>query len=236
MNHFDTSTLARLQDRAIYSIKRGKAISKWHYDQLRSNWYIKLANYLAPSNLTIRNDVILDITEGSKNRRDRISSHIGKLFNEGMWAEGYTYWLYTRDALKLIRTEWIWLSKIIDKTDISFIKTSYFRNGKLWPAPYGDLREYPIHRFIISAHPEIRPHYTISIGSITKTRSSFHERIYHIRPFTVGLNTHTVKNESIISITKGVPTPFIFYKGYDKKYKNKLEEIKDIFDPRRIFK
>ena len=48
------------------------------------------------------------------------------------------------------------------------------------------------------------------------------------------MNTHIPKDNYTVKVVNGIPEGFIFYTGYNNKYKNKAEEIKDLMDPKRL--
>jgi hypothetical protein len=228
---FNTTRLAERQDRVLRGIKEGDPVSGEDYEALIDNPWIKWARKLAPNNLVIRNDCILDIADGSPKRKDLIQHQSIRLMDEGLWLEGYSYWLYTKAALDL------YISKFNEKPipkqliENSFVNTSYrgIRN-ELWPAPFGDLRRQPLeeHLQIPDNIPDMK------LGLVEKIGDK-----YIIKPNPAGLNTHAPAKRKIWYIELGAPFDadgkiFPFYTGYCSKYRNKFEEIADILNPRRI--
>jgi hypothetical protein len=120
---------------------------------------------------------------------------------------------------------------IIDKINQGFIVTSYPRNGVLYPAPFGDLRDIPLKPDLQIPH-EMK---TLAISNVIFNYVALDDMIwYSIKGRPIGCNTHIPKNNSVIKLQKGIPVDFKFYEGYDKKYKNSWEEYKDTFDLKRL--
>lgn len=198
-----------------------------------------MAHILAPSNLVIRQFCLIDIIRGSPDHYRDIVDLVKLLSDDGkIWLEGYSYWIYTFNCLD------IWINLFAGQVDISdllfliedikagFVKTAYI-NGNVWyPAPFGDLRKIPLtddlqNKCLRKIENEVVNH---SIVTMYKDGTLVH---YTIQGKPIGLNAHIPKELFYVEVRNGEAN-FKFYNGYENKYKNKYEEIKDIFDTARV--
>ena len=189
---------------------------------LRDNMWVKTAYKLAPSNLVVRHICILDIIENKTKRISMVSKLLFILSPDNLWAEGYSYWLYTRIALSMYAKHFNipWLGQIIYDIDTMFDLTSYEGlNGQKWPAPFGDLRHIPLKK-----QKDIDRRCNYSTKLFNKVGN-----IYYIYDYPLGFNTHCEVKRSMRIIDGGRPLNFKFYEGYTTKYNSKPEEVKDTF-------
>lgn len=241
--------LAVQQDSLIKKLKAGKEIDRKIIRKLRINWWVKTAYKTAPGNLPIRQYCIIDIARGKPSHRRRIRKMVDTLscLTEAgtylTWAEGYSYWKYTYDALGM----WIEkfedqeLSVIAEKIDSGFAYTAYQRpDGLYYPAPFGDLRDEPLDikgqnlaRRITDFEEEARSQNVVRriSGMIWDEDRKIS---YRIMAMPVGLNNHCEKQSKEYEVVNGFVVGFKYYEGYDKKYKDKEAEWTDVLDIRRL--
>jgi hypothetical protein len=205
---------------------------------LNKNLWIALGHHLAPSNLVIRNYCLQDLYSGKAQHTSEIQKLFYKLARgkDGklLWAEGYSYWLYTKILLKLCISKFYWteLDSDIDKMEKNFLDTGYLRGGVLYPAPYGDLRDIPLEPHLQGTTPEDYA----SAAHVTRGRD-----IYNISPRPMRMNVHTPKKPLCLYVKNGrvyhgeSNEPYRYYIGWDNKYQSKWQEILDYIDPRRWF-
>lgn len=228
MNFESGTSLAVFQDRLIKQVrKKDLTISRKDLRRLNGNLWVCAAARLGPNNLVIRHRCLQDIFNGKRSNRVKILRLFDTL-TPGLWAEGYSYWKYTKEILSawanLYQTSFCTL---ISEVDTNFVRTAYTgKDGKLWPAPFGDLREEPLEDSLQGKEAESK----VTCSPVTKI-----EDIYRVSPYPLGENLHTVVKGYTVRIRDGVPEGFKFYEGYDKKYTNKVSEALDMLSPRRIF-
>lgn len=229
MNFECGTSLAVFQDRLFdqYTKRLDLTISQQDYIRLNTNLWVAIASKIAPNNLVIRHRCLQGIFNGNRNCLDEIIN----LFNilaPGLFVEGYSYWVYT----KYILQAWaeLYHTPLINKikfVDLNFSSTSYIKDGKKYPAPFGDLRLQPLEDHLqddtIITDCAITP--------IIKRGSS-----YQIRAYPLGGNLHVPIKDEVIVIEEGIPQGFKFYEGYDKKYKNAFFEIIDLLNLKRYLK
>lgn len=230
-NFGDTTNLAIMQDKLIEEYKNGlRQITAEQMFSLENNPWIAMANKLAPNNLVIRQYCLIDLFRGRPEKINTISKLLKILsYNSKIWAEGYTYWLYTRMALDLWMEAFkdTTIKTYIDGINLGFLRTSYFRAKKWYPALFGDLREGPIE--------DQTNHVPIPavIGPVSfQVRNNSY--VYVIKAIPIGLNTHIPKDDYAVTVEDKTSIDFKFYQGYDKKYKNKAEEWADTLSIKRI--
>jgi hypothetical protein len=248
MFNFKNSTaLASQQDDYLAMYFAGKKLSSKEISDMEQNLWVATAAKLAPGNLILRQWALIDLFKGSADHKEVIQEMMDTLtYKEKgtykIWAEGYSYFRYTMAIINP------WVEKfnsqydlseiieIIEKTNEGFIVTSYSRNGVLYSAPFGDLRDEPLS-------PDLQiPHdmKTIAISNVifNYTSSDYtgsNGRVwYSIGKRPIGLNTHINNNDFVTGIHGGFPVKFKYYTGYNNKYKNSWEEFKDTFNPDRI--
>lgn len=242
MNFESGTSLAKFQDKLLDQIQanlnNGKTnnYDKETFRRLSRNMWVKLAKTLAPNNLVVRHYCIQDIIEGVPKHGKIIQDQCDELapFPGHLWAEGYSYWLYTKKALKLWTSYFVSnvyraeaINNMIDSTDRAFLKSAYLgKNDLLYPAPFGDLRDIPLED-----HLQNKCTTDYFRGKFLTRRVN---GVYEIQPYILGGNTHTPVKKQNIKIVDRRPKGFDFYTGYDKKYKNKREEAAGLV--KRFFK
>lgn len=235
------TNLAVQQDNYIQIYTNGGSLTQKQISDMEQNLWVSTASKLAPNNLVVRQWCLIDLFKGIPTNAARITNLMDVLTyrNPGEYrihAEGYSYYNYIRNILDL------WMSKfqdlvdlesikqIINKTNQGFIMTSYYRQGCWYPAPFGDLRDEPLSNELQLRHPFSEK---ITVSNITLNNNG--NRIwYDIVGKPIGLNTHIPVNNSTVDIVNEIPSPFKFYEGYDKKYKNAWEEYKDTYNIKRL--
>lgn len=228
--------LAIEQDKLIEDYKNGKFPSKEVIEGLKNNVWVMTAEQLAPCNLVIRQYCLIDIFTKKPEHSYKIYNLLVKLSNTDVkngivFMEGYSYYNYTLNALNL----WLsvfkdgLISYLISRIDKGFIDTSYKRGDLWYPAPVGDLRDVPLEAHLQVEHTPAYWHGSNLIMNINEGRIH-----YTIKANPIGFNTHLAVDDQFVPIVGGVPLGFTFYEGYDKKYKNKIEEYKDTFNWKRI--
>ena len=231
MNFESGTSLAEFQDRLIkqYQEKEDLTLTPAEYERLNGNQWVALATHFGPNNLVIRHRCLQGIF-GNKEYREEILGLFGVLA-PGLWAEGYSYWKYTKSIL----ASWgaLYYPEIMDKikiVDSGFTLTSYVGvDGKLWPAPFGDLRKEPLEEALQNGR---RMDYSSAPVAMKIVNEG---AVYKIKPYPLGGNTHVPIKVQVINVKNGVPEGFKFYEGYDKKYPNGFAEFLDIIRPIRIF-
>lgn len=235
-----TTELAKLQDNVIQTILLNLNPIPSNIKKLKKNLWVKIAEKTAPNNLVIRNLCILALTGDIKywKARPRIQKMIQSISGNCLWKEGYSYWLYTKPILQkfAITFDYTSIISVIKRIDRDFWDTSYERNGQLYPAPFGDVRDEPLEEWLQVYRPDL----TQSTGCLWMKREYKNDLIYYeIHPSTVGFNTHCPSVQQKIKIIEGIPyihkqygygwLRYSFYKGYDKKYNSRLDAFKDTF-------
>ena len=260
--NFQNSTeLADYQTQIFNDYSAGKLISNETIQKLENNLWIKAAHELAPGNLVIRQYCLIDLLKNSPDHVEQIFNLLNRLsYNGQIWAEGYSYYLYTLDILQpwvsafksfdTSITPWarkygqttlalriVDIEEIVSKVNQGFLNTAYYRNGVLFPAPFGDVRDQPLN-----VQRKINCNTNSSVSIVTRQllvvkpemdniQNSY--VMYEIKGKPIGLNCHVPKNYSGIPVYKGIPT-FKFYEGWNKKYESKEDELKDLLDIKRI--
>lgn len=241
INFINGTALAVMQDNLIALRKSGGVIQENDIKNMEDNLWVAAAYKLAPSNLVIRQYALIDLARNSPAHRDRIVKlfdilSYGHIYPNSesqyrLWAEGYSYFLYTMAILKFWMNRFkdtvnlVYLQSMVRKVESGFTVTAYFRNGTYYPAPFGDLRDIPL----IPEHQssEVRD---ITIGNLTRSKNT-----YHWKAIPLSCNTHVPMDDLDITIKNGIPTPFKFYEGYDRKYKSKWDEYADTFNLKRLW-
>ena len=236
--------LAVQQDSLLVRYQRGETISEKELLDLKNNTWVKSAKYIAPSNLILRQWGLIDLysqkpAHGKKilEMMEILSYGPGK---ELLWAEGYSYWHYTRAVVELWTAVYpkdpaaVKVKAIIDAVDLGFALTAYERNSVWYPAPYGDLRDHPLHPLIqdqrIAMKEKNLPR-SCAFIIITKTAEGYK---YIIKGSPIGLNSHVPVGTNTVEVKNGMPAEFKFYTGYNKKYASPEEEKADLLHPKRI--
>jgi hypothetical protein len=234
--------VAVTQDNLFQRYKEGQAIPAQEVSGLENILWINLAITFAPCNLVIRQWCLLDLLKNNLRNKDNVANMISRLSYQGgnlyrIYAEGYSYWQYTRMILDtwVVKfggiTDMSGVKRLIEEIDQGFVRTAYLRGGIWYPAPFGDLRDVPLDKELQITH--IINNMTVKNVSVSMLTGGTLK--YVIKGGPIGLNTHIPKNDSTIMVVNGIPQGFKFYTGYDKKYKNKMDEMIDTFDMRRVF-
>jgi hypothetical protein len=233
------SELANLQDAVFRKYKESPSTSWSEYtiDRISNNKWIKIATRFGPNNLVIRNHCLVDLLCKNQSHRDEILKLCHTLAPSGLWLEGYSYWIYTEPFLKAYEISSytspatsIFLKDFRTRVDKAFIQTAYNNSGVLYPAPFGDLRN-------ISLATHLQTNTTPDAAQKHPVMKQLPR--YYITPKPLGFNLHTNTKESVYVIDSGIPKkpggePFLWYKGYDKKYPTKMSEIRAMINFKRI--
>lgn len=222
------TALAKAQDSLMALYIKGDTIGQNTLDSLENNLWIKASARICPSNLVIRQWCLVDLFKKKPDHTAPIRNMVELLSYEAQsWAEGYSYWCYTKDFIikwlnEFENNEIRHLVRLIDR---SFALTCYYKGLIAYPAPYGDLRDETLR---------VAPEHTFEgrVAIIEITRKDTIK--YKIYGEAIGLNTHIPIDTTKIKIVDGIPAGFKFYQGYDKKYSSKEEELLDIFHPLRV--
>ncbi len=232
MNFTQGTQLAILQDTLKDAYINNLPIDSDQLQTLKDNLWVKIAYYLAPSNLVIRQLCLIDLLQGYPTNNKKIIKLLNIITynspNLKIWAEGYSYFMYTLDILTIWNNKFqdVNVSNIIKSVIEGFKATSYLKDGKLYPATFGDVGEAPMNET-----GEYRL-YTLTIGNLKVERYET-VVVYDLKAKPLGFNTHIPKDNSLTFINNGY-TNFKFYKGYSKKYESKLLEWFDTFHPKRV--
>lgn len=223
--NFQEDLLNRYRNQKV--LKVGENVTVEEKALLDENMWIVMAYYLAPSNLVIRHLCLRAVLNMKPDGFfNEIMNQVKRLAPD-LWVEGYSYWLYTRGALILYTKEvggGDWIKEKIASIDDAFAETSYMSNGKLMPAPFGDLRKNNAID-------------TVRVKIVNDKKLKFIEKRgdrYVVKPYFVGMNTHVPSRKEDIIIVAGEPVGFDWYEGYEKKYPSQFAEWCDILNPLRI--
>jgi hypothetical protein len=235
------SSLANFQDDKFKDYKANKSLTEEEEIRFENNLWVKTAAAgAAPGNLPIRHYCLIDLFKGKAKNKRIIEKQLEKVGDE-IWREGYSYWLFTKPMLVEYWKKFGEFGFFIKNMNKKFEETAYMgADGKLYPAPFGDLRYVPLEMESQSAKPvsantEVYP---IIIRIIEPDTTE-----YLVQKCPLGFNTHvpdkvqTVRvfdNGSVYVYDNGVYLPFKWYEGYDKKYKDKEAEFNDTFSQERI--
>jgi hypothetical protein len=250
--------LAVMQESLLARYGRGADISRGELLELRNNAWVAAARHLAPGNLVLRQWGLIDLHAGTPAHAGKILAMMNLLSygssSDGgrLWAEGYSYWMYTLEVLSL----WAGVfakdeagekvRALIQAVDHCFAVTAYDRNGVWYPAPYGDLRDGPLFgptarlRNAISQQRQQRQQQEPESCAFVKVKpiadiagvAGGHEYVIQAKP--VGMNTHVPAGTVKVAVRNGIPEGFRFYDGYDKKYSRGWLEWKDMLQAGRI--
>lgn len=237
MNFKNGTALAVQQDGYLKRYLNGGKFSKKEISEMKDNYWVKTASILAPSNLVVRQYALIDIMNRYPTYTEPILKQLKTLTyntkdNLKLWAEGYSYFCYTRDILdewcKLFSKNAYDINKLIEQVDDGFLETSYVRKGLLYPALFGDLRDEPLRPHLQNRIRRSDIPNPIEIVNVFKGHETVLDSVvYIVEGKPIGLNSHIPKDDSISFVIKDEVVNFKFYEGYDKKYKNKMEEIGD---------
>jgi hypothetical protein len=237
--NFENSTaLARHQTELLNKYKNHEAVSDSEIKSLENNLWVKSAVKLAPGNLVVRQWCLIDLLRNNPAHARDIHRLTGCLsYNKQLWAEGYSYFLYTREILDVwvdafptaITTPNI--KEILSLIDMGFMRTAYKRDVSWYPVPFGDVRDQPLDSQLQAKCDSIA-HEPCTAGPVTMVYGESPE--YNVVGQPIGMNTHIPKDNYTIQVVYGIPYGYVFYTGYENKYKNKEEEARDLLDPKRL--
>ena len=227
-NFISGTTLAEMQDTLMSKhINRQNVLEK-EIKALENNLLVRIAEYIAPCNLVIRQYALIDVLRDSETYESQYECHITslllKIAADGVYAEGYSYWLYTKEFLKrfLEIYENHEIEAAINIIDRSFLFTAYTgADGHLWPAPFGDLREQPIEIDIQYVGWNVKDE--VKIGIIEKMGAR-----YTVSKRLLGFNLHCPSKKTVFYIVDGKPAHFQWYSGYKDKFPTFWSEIKEM--------
>ena len=210
-------------------------VSQQDMNTLTSNYYVKMASSIAPSNLVIRQLCLIDLCHNNKHNLLKILRQLELLCygSHYVWSEGYSYWLYTKMFLvKYVeKFDEPRIQTIIYAIDDIFVQTSYYRNETLYPIPFGDLRDVPLE----SSLQLKRPIELCRYGLIFKFGKT-----YKIEAMPRGLNGHTPNKRIVVNVDEnGIPylengSKFEFYTGYKDRYPTFFSEWSNLLKLNRI--
>ena len=236
--------LADFQQETFDALVAGKPIPAGTLPRLRGNLWVRLAERIAPCNLVVRHYCLEDLISGKTDHYYDILDLVGKITysDTGLWAEGYSYWQYVKPFILQYQYD---LHKLfagfITNIDFCFQRTAYLRDGVMYPAPYGDLRDVPLEPALQDTS---KMQENVNIFPVRKTTCSGIPN-YCITAAPVGCNTHAPKVDSNIAIADGKPYPFTFYAddgstpAYIAKYSvngkfSRWKELLDVLAWKRI--
>jgi len=235
----NTEPLADFQDRMFNLMSIGCVnhdnVLKRDYDRLRNDPWVKIAERLSPCNLVIRHYCLLDIIERSPLHFTTILRQLKLLTYYTpsaaflLYAEGYSYWRYIKEFLKLYYSKFpnvSIISEFISLIDKGFQATAYMCNYFMWPAPFGDLRCESLE---MSLQDTTKMFSVITVLPVSKRGLS-----YFVKSLPVKLNGHIPVKDSHVTIAEGVPRPFTWYTGYKEKYPTAWDRVANTCDVRRI--
>jgi len=232
MNFEHGLSLAKFQDLLLDKFKKEKKITEEEKHRLNSNVGIFFAKSLAPSYLVIRHYCLIDLIDNDS-KHQNILIRLIHILGEGLWLEGYSYWLYTKEFLEIYgkKLKIGYIIKFIEDLDGRFKSTSYkCIDGKYYPALYGDLE-------FISLEDHLQEIDDNKYSRIWPVSKQVKKNIvsYSIKATPLKFNIHVPKRSSKHYIEDGiVKSKFKWYQGYEKKYRTKIGKWFDILDPRRI--
>ena len=245
MNFQYGTELANYQDSIFKQIENNIEISTTVLKQLTTNKWISIATAFAPSNLTVRQYCLIDFICHHYFNINKILFNLTKLVYSSkklqylLWIEGYSYWLYTKPFLKMYLEKIKLpddihhkLSSFIFYIDLGFSISAYRKNGEIYPAPFGDLRNVKLEN-----QKDLTKN-CITIGPIKKYGS-----LYYIRKQPLGFNLHSNSSDYVVNTQKdklyivdsNEEKEYKFYEGYKKKYPTILSELNDMITFGRIF-
>lgn len=234
------SSLATFQEKKYNDYLDNVPITKEEKKRLTKNMWVKMAEGAAPSNLVIRHYCLIDLYKGKHSHSKRIGTQL-EILGEGLYLEGYSYWLYIKPLLVEYKKKFNIFEIFIENMDKRFQETSYlWKDGKLYPPPYGDVRHIPLEDSLQSALSvqSYKSIYPLVIQVLSPDTVE-----YFIKGNPVGFNTHVPLETLTVVVTcdtvyvkkaNGDHQPFKWYTGYENKYKDKGAEFKDTFNWRRI--
>ncbi len=229
--------LVEYQTKVFYDYKSGIILSADTIKKMHENVWVMAAEETAPNNIVIRQWTLLDLLDGVPTHRNKLYKIIDMLSygtnGDRIWAEGYSYWIYSRQFMR----DWVVkfdddnkIAGLIEDIDNGFIKTAYKRGDKWYPAPIGDTRDEPLFPF----HQEQcvkKDSITVSIVSMKRIGN---EVVYNVEGIPFGMNHHVFCEDKVIRVIDGATKDFVFYTGMENKYPNNISYVMDVIDNRRL--
>jgi len=238
--------LAVQQESLLVKYKRGDTISSDTLRDLKINYWVHTAYKVAPGNLVIRQYALIDLFTGKPDHAKKIKHLVNVLssgttvYNYRTWAEGYSYWIYTKDILvpwiEKFDTEKNGIGFMADDIDNGFAYTSYlkYNEGKYYPAPFGDLWNIPLDSTgQYKANMIAKLADTAKIINVTRLNTGY-TICYRISALPIGMNGHCEKESKTYRIENYSPLGFKYYEGYKLKYSDQTSEWKDLLNPIRL--
>lgn len=232
------SKLADFQEEKFKEYKDGTTIDEKDLERLEKNLWVKGANQFAIGNLTVKHLCLKDLVKGKDKNKRKIKKQLDTL-GTNLWREGYSYWLYTKPFLTEYRDKFGMFNEYIKSIDLRFKQTAYKgKHGMLFPVPFGD-----ISNISLEDQDEEGMLSDIELFPVDKKKISNSIIEYHITKCPIGLNAHIpvensvvriIDNDNVCLYENGECKEFPWYEGYDKKYKNLFEELKDVLRKERI--
>lgn len=231
-----STELVRFQTKTLADYNNGVIPAPEVLKKMKNNLWVAAAAKIAPSNIVIRQFCLLDILEGEGKRHNEIYNIIDILSGKSdkrIWLEGYSYWVYTRDFLD------VWIKKfdnerikeLITQIDEGFILTAYFRNGKYYPVPMGDVKDTPLAQELQNKCNLID---NVEHGNVRRKRISFNEIDYIIKSAPIGLNIHVPLTDHLVQVINGTPVNYKYYTSINDKYPDNAAYAADVLHPKRI--
>lgn len=243
--NFQNSTeLARHQTETFLYLTNGRPIHETTLRALQNNLWVASAEHLAPGNLVIRQFCLIDLITGRPDHAKRIARQVQCLSygepEDRIWAEGYSYWLYTKQMLSpwVVKFRELNRGRIVEdmarEIDDGFVNTAYSRNSVWYPAPFGDVSDRPLAEDIQSARFDYYYETKDNAAIVTVDRKDTSEIVYFIKGRSIGMNIHTPKYEHTVRVINGIPVGFEYYTGISNKYNTKEDEAVDLLDSLRV--
>jgi hypothetical protein len=234
MNFITGEKLASTQQLIMDRIKKGEKIEEEEILLLEENAWVKAADILAPCNLVIRQYCLIDILRGESKHKIAIDTQLNALAPKGLYLEGYSYWLYTKEFLTVYLSKFLAesIERCIKEVDSNFVKTSYSVDDIKYPAPFGDLRHQPLEDALQNGNHPIS---AIKVSVVTKNNTN-----YEIDPYFIGFNLHTTTERKTYFVTDGkvidaiTGKEYVWYPGYKNKYPTMISELKAMFNLKRL--
>jgi hypothetical protein len=180
--------------------------------RLNNNKWVETAYYLCPCNLVIRHLCLMDLYNRDNLNRDRIFTQLEILSKGGLWSEGYSYWLYTRQILLTYCKDFkdLSMSIYIIEMDVRFAITSYRKKGLYYPAPFGDVANIPLlDEFQFDSI--LTKDTSFLICQRETTGDTLH---FYTVPSPVGFNSHVPIDYDTVLVYNDSVYGFDFYEGF----------------------
>lgn len=200
--------LIHFQNEILEKLCLGSNIEKTNLNKLKNNLWIKLAYYISPSNIVIRQLCLIDLINGNDNHRHKIV-HLMNLLTGDLWLEGYSYWKQLKPfILKWSNKYFQSFSAVIKDIDNNFQRTAYKGSDDLlYPAPFGELKKECLEDCLQNKDPEKK----IKKFPIRKEKLDGITYLYYIEGCPVGFNPRIPDKNMLVRVTYGDPMKFDWY-------------------------